>query len=169
MLDLNENPQYETYDVNKGTPIPGSVYVMPITVCIGLLYNHFFIYGGCILLVIVTLMSVRNGTEVNITASQYRDYFKVFFRKFGTWKRLGEHDYVLVSKTLKRQAVTINFAMSTSTETLLYDVDLITKGNRDVILNRCTSRDKAVAFAYKFAELHKLKISERVNNGYVWP
>ena len=59
-------------------------------------------------------------------------------------------------------------AMSATSSRVFYDLDLITKGSRDVILKRDPDYEKLLRIAKMVADDHALKIAERVNNDYIW-
>lgn len=128
----------------------------------GSLFFVLLLFVGIIILV------MKNGVEVDLVNNRYRDYKVVFGNYWGKWKLLSESDYLLISKTIKRSAAPITIAMSATSSRIFYDLDLITKGNRDVILKRDNNYEAVLQIAKMVADDKKIKICERVNNEYIW-
>ena len=98
-------------------------------------WGLFFLFFVGIFLVGIAILFLKNGVEVDLVNHKYRDYKLLFGNYWGKWKPLAEGDYLLISKSTKRSAAPITMAMSATSSRVFYDLDLITKGSRDVILN----------------------------------
>ncbi|MBK7037276.1 MAG: hypothetical protein KBF42_02710 [Chitinophagales bacterium] len=150
--------------------------LVPITIPILILFMAIFSYLNdvphvlSILLVLVSrvLFNVKEGVEVNLHKMEYRDIYLCFGLSFGRWKKLSELDYLLLSKSNKRSAIPVTIAMSASFRSVYYDIDLITKGDRDVLIFRSASRDKALLFAKDIANELDIRLQEKVSGEFEW-
>lgn len=137
---------------------------------VGAAYNYqniFVFISG--LFVVIILFLITTGVEVNLKKMLYRDYIKIGPIKFGEWKTLGEFDYLLISKTQKRSQVpVVATVVSLDSSTINYDLDLITKGNRDVLLFTSGNREKTIALSKEIASDYNLRISEKVSGEFLW-
>lgn len=164
-----DNLELKKFKTDKGAVIPAPLGVSAIFTSLVVMFtgngNLFFV--GVFLLGIAMLF-LKYGVEVDLVNHTYRDYKLLFGNYWGKWKPLAEGDYLLISKSTKRSAAPITMAMSATSSCIFYDLDLITKGNRDVILKRDPDYDNLLRIAKMVADDHGLKISERVNNEYIW-
>jgi len=158
------------FTVNKGNPIPVVVPILFLVFSAGAFFNgvHFSIVF-ILLFAGITCFMIRQGVETNLDNMNYRDFTSIWGIKLGTFKTLSEADYLLISKTAKRQKVQLGpTTLSVDFQDVLFDIDIITKGNRDVLIYRNYSRESAVQFANEVAVDHDLKICEKTSEGLLW-
>ena len=164
-----DNLELKKFKTDKGAVIPAPLGVSAIfTSLIVLLTGHGNLFFVGIFLVGIAILFLKNGVEVDLVNHKYRDYKLLFGNYWGKWKPLAEGDYLLISKSTKRSAAPITMAMSATSSRVFYDLDLITKGSRDVILKRDPDYEKLLRIAKIVVNDHALKIAERVNNDYIW-
>ena len=137
--------------------------LVPITIPILILFMAIFSYLNDVPHVLSILL-----VEVNLHKMEYRDIYLCFGLSFGRWKKLSELDYLLLSKSNKRSAIPVTIAMSASFRSVYYDIDLITKGDRDVLIFRSASRDKALLFAKDIANELDIRLQEKVSGEFEW-
>lgn len=150
--------------------------VVPITIPILILFIAIFSYLNAVpfvvsvllLLLAVILFNLKEGVEVNLHKMEYRDIYLCLGLSFGSWKKLGEIDFLLLSKSNKRSAIPITIAMSASFTSVYYDVDLITKGDRDVLIYRSATRDNSLLFAKDYANELEIRLQEKVSGEFEW-
>ncbi len=150
--------------------------VVPITIPILILFIAIFSYLNAVPLVVsllllllaVILFNLKEGVEVNLHKMEFRDFFLCLGLSFGTWKKLAELDCLLLSKSNKRSAIPITIAMSASFASVYYDVDLITKGDRDVLIYRSATRDNSLLFAKDIANELEIRLQEKLSGEFEW-
>ncbi|MFN0275225.1 MAG: hypothetical protein ACKVPJ_05745 [Chitinophagales bacterium] len=169
MLDQIDLLKHDILKVKKGNPVPVNIFIVLLVLLYVAFVNHIVPLLIILIVVFIDLLTLRKGIEANISAMHYRDYYQVFGVTYGTWKRLAEFDYLLISKTQKRRGMfgqTGTYSVDVST--IHYDINIITKGEGDVLIYRMANYEKAVAAAKEFAAKHNLKISEKTSEGYIW-
>lgn len=165
-LDTIEITKFNTH---KGGVIPEQPgFTLVVIGIIAVVFNGLQFFAIGILLLGVLLLLVKHGVEVNLNKKQFRDYYSILNLRWGKWKTIAEHDFLLISKSPKYYGAPVLKTMSTKSVIIYYDLDLITKGTRDVILKREHDYQNLIRLAKMVADDQGLKIAERVNNEYIW-
>ena len=158
-----------TFKTVKSTTVPITIPILIVFIAIFSFFNAVPIAVSLVLVLgSVVLFNLKEGVEVNLHKMEYRDIYMCFGLSFGSWKKLGEIDYLLLSKANKRSAIPVTIAMSASFKSVYFDVDLITKGDRDVLIHRAATRDKALLFAKDMANELDIRLQEKVSGEFEW-
>ena len=120
------------------------------------------------LAIILTMAFYRKGLEVNLNSATYRDFHQFYFFKIGQWKSLGEYDFLLITRKAAPKQAMINIGYSVSYNQYCYELNLITKGSRDVFLKTTGEYDDLVDFAKSIGSYFTIRVSERVDGEYYW-
>lgn len=113
----------------------------------------------------IVIISLKTGSEVNLTEKTHRNYIEVpRVYRWGKWLPIAQPESILISKTMANTQL-FNFFGS---NTLCYDVNIITTHGRDPLISRCVERNEALSYAKFAAKYYGINIQERISNGYVW-
>lgn len=164
-----DQPISRKFRTIKTTIVPITIPILILFVALFSFFNAVPIVVSILLIIVsVVLFNLKEGVEVNIYNMEYRDIYTCFKISFGKWKKLGEFDFLLMSKTNKRSAIPINMAMTGSSSTIYFDIDLITKGDRDVLIYRNTNRETTLLFAKDLASELEIRLQEKVSGDFEW-
>lgn len=120
----SDHDNYIVFDTVMGAKFPFWYMLILFIFQMGALAKDNYVIGFVFLpMFIVFAMYV--GVEVNIARMEYRDYTHLFQWRWGKFKPIEEPDYLLMSRT-----------SDTKNGGIRYDVHLITKGSRDLLLYR---------------------------------
>ena len=120
------------------------------------------------LVIILTMAFYRKGLEVKLNSATYRDFHQFYFFKIGQWKSLGEYDFLLITRKAAPKQAMINIGYGVSFNQYCYELNLITKGNRDILLKTTGEYDDLIAFAETIASHFTIRIAERTDGEYYW-
>ncbi|MFZ1636099.1 MAG: hypothetical protein WAT43_19605 [Chitinophagales bacterium] len=164
-----DNIEITRFNTDKGGVIPAQPgFTLVVIGIIAIVFNGLKFFALGILALGILLLLVKHGIEVNINNNQFRDYYSIFKMRWGKWKTIAAPDYLLISKSPKYYGAPVLKTMSTKNVIIYYDLDLITKGDRDVLLQRIADYQELLQLAKLVADDQKLKICEKVNNEYIW-
>ncbi len=158
-----------TFKTVKSTLVPIAVPILLLFIAFFSFLNDVpFVLSIILVLIAIILFNLKEGVEVNLHKMEYRDIYLCLGLSFGSWKNLAEIDFLLLSKSNKRSAIPVTIAMSASFKSVYYDIDLITKGDRDVLIFRSASRDKTLLFAKDIANELEIRLQEKVSSEFEW-
>jgi hypothetical protein len=150
-------------------PFPLQVIIVLLILFFGMAFNMpnklpVFVF----LVIILTMAFYRKGLEVKLNSATYRDFHQFYFFKIGQWKSLGEYDLLLITRKAAPKQAMINIGYSVSYNQYCYELNLITKGSRDVFLKTTGEYDDLVDFAKSIGSYFTIRVSERVDGEYYW-
>ncbi|HNE45963.1 MAG TPA: hypothetical protein PK511_09010 [Chitinophagales bacterium] len=156
-----------SFSTTKSRPFPPHVFVVVFIIVVGMFLNMTSPIPALLLAMVdFGLLSMRSGVEVLINAKSYSDFTSIYGIKFGKWKSLGEYDFILITRINKRRNAMMNIAYGVSYGDVFFDMDLITKGDRDVLLNRLGEREIVIDKAIQIGQYFDLRVVERVDGDY---
>lgn len=148
-------------------PFPLHLIAVLLIIFFGMLFNMgnpgpALLFLWCIL----NLGFYQKGVEVQLNSGLYRDYHRFLFFKLGKWKQLGAYDFLLITAKPVRKQAMVTVAYSVPYGDLVYDLDLITNGKRDVLLLRTGDREALLEFGIKTGSHFHLPVRERISGEY---
>ncbi len=150
-------------------PFPLQVIVVLLILFFGMAFNMPNKLPAFVFLVIILTMAFyRKGLEVKLNSATYRDFHQFYFFKIGQWKSLGEYDFLLIMRKAAPKQAMINIGYGVLYNQYCYELNLITKGNRDVLLKTTGEYDDLIAFAESIASHFTFRIAERTDGAYYW-
>lgn len=115
---------YYVFDTIMGAKYPFWYMVILFIFQMGALVKDNWVLTVAFLPMFI-IFALYEGVEVNIAKMQFRDYTHLFQWWWGRFKPIEDPDYLLLSRT-----------SDTRNGGIRYDVHLITKGSRDLLLFR---------------------------------
>lgn len=168
-MQILDDIEIAKFYTSKGGIIPTQPgFTLVVVGIIAIVFNGLQFFAIAILVLGVLLLLIYHGIEVNLNKNQFRDYYSIFKIRWGKWKTIAEPDYLLISKSPKYYGAPVLKTLSTKSVIIYYDLDLITKGDRDVLLQRNADYQELLQLTKLVADDQKLKICEKVNNEYIW-
>lgn len=171
MPDISPLDRFEPALITNTTlkPFPLQVIVVMLILFFGMVLNMpnkmpAFVF----LFIILTMAFYRKGLEVKLNSATYRDFHQFYFFKIGQWKSLGEYDFLLITRKAAPKQAMINIGYGVSYNQYCYELNLITKGNRDVLLKTTGEYDDLIAFAESIGSHFSIRVSERADGEYYW-
>lgn len=166
LLDRFEPAQFSTVTLK---PFPAQIMVVMLILATGMFLNMansipaIFLAG-----IAVTLFSIKRGVAVEINGKRYRDFTSILWMTFGKWKQLGDYDFVLLTKKSDRRYAAVSIGFGVAHGGHINEMNLVTKGDRDVLLMQTSDYDAIVEQAKLIANHFHIKVSERIDGEYFW-
>ena len=166
LLDRFEPAQFSTVTLK---PFPAQIMVVMFILATGMFLNMannipaIFVAG-----IAIALFSIKRGVTVEINGRRYRDFTSVLWITFGKWKQLGDYDFVLLTKKSDTRFAAISIGFGVTHGGHINELNLVTKGDRDVLLLQTSDYDNIVEQAKLIANHFHIKVCERVAGEYFW-
>jgi hypothetical protein len=166
MIDSNN---YTFFDARKESIVTPHLKVLIAIFIIGAFFNSgFTVFSIAFIVILLGLLSLQTGVETDIINSRYRDYSRVFFIYTGKWKPLAEAEAILISKKpIRAWGALPGMSVSIKNNSIKYMIDLITKGDRDVLIATSMNKDEAYQMAKDISAEMKIKLYENGADGTI--
>ena len=121
-----------------------------------------FTVGVIATFIVVSLLSMREGVEIEFEKERYRSYTTLFGHTFGKGKPLPNIQYVTAVRVLQSskryQASSAQYVQKVSFKNYKYNVNLAVDGKQRVIKLWTLSHENALKEALKIGEALDLKV-----------
>ena len=163
-----DQPSYERFVAGKTRLIPDNVKVVVALFAGGASWNTGLSYLTIVLVSLdLLMMTLKSGVETQLSQRRYRDYVDVLFMRIGKWKQLAPIEAILVSRTGERSwAVFGALTFNVKSKSARYMVDIITTGDRDVIILNTMDQEAAYELARSLAIQEDVKLYEQASGGH---
>jgi hypothetical protein len=151
--EVTTHDSYYVFDTNLGPRFPVN-YVIAMFITSVIL--NFVAGWIAILFVVFSVISMAaySGVEVNLSDMVYRDYSHLFHWRWGKFKTIEAPDYLLISKTSRGKGIR-------------YDIHLITKGKRDLLLFRTYDKEEQLNVVRLLSRRHGWSMYDNTIDGAV--
>jgi hypothetical protein len=160
---------FSFFDARKESIVTPHLKVLIVIFIVGACFNSgLIVFSVVFILILLGLLSLQTGVETDLSNSRYRDYSRVFFVYTGKWKPLAEPEAVLISKKpVRAWGALPGMSVSVKNDSIRYMIDLITKGDRDVLIATSMDREEIYQLAHGISEKLDIRLLENNADGTI--
>ncbi|QEE50461.1 hypothetical protein FUA48_13020 [Flavobacterium alkalisoli] len=122
---------------------------------------------GVVLIALGIGLNTKYGSEINLSAKQYRTIKSVFGITIGNWKPLPEFEYVSVFRTKENQTVRVVTAEATSSSEIIL-LNLFYNRNKHITFYKTDNKEDAFKVAEHFKLALDIDILDATENEKRW-
>ena len=153
---------YTFFNARKESIVTPHLKVLIVIFIIGAVFsNEVTFFSVAFIVILLGLLSLQTGVQTDLSHSRYRDYTRVFFIYTGKWKPLAEHESILISKRpVRAWGALPGMNVSIKNNSIKYMIDLITNGDRDVLIATSFNREETYQMAKDIAAMLNVRLFE---------